>query len=484
MKKVKWGMLLLLIMSIIFLTTYYIFYYHVYKINLNVIDGDYVRVLYKSNYTDLGANAKACSLNRCKDLTDIIEINNNVDTSVIGEYQVDYVLNYNNKKYNKSRKVFVYEEEKPIITLNGDDSVKVCPNKKFEELGYKAIDNYDGDITDNLIVKEDNASISYSVTDSSGNSTTVFRKVIYEDKEKPVISLKGKNNMSIYVGSKYNEPGYVASDNCDGNITNKVKVTNNININVKGVYIIKYEVSDSEGNTTSVNRTVNVYDFNTSNANDYIKSLENYINEKNYHVSIGYYNFRTGYTYTYNANTVYYGASLVKTVDALYAYERLNLTSDIKELVNKAISVSDNDAHKKLVDMIGRDNLKRYADNNIGTKNFLDVRSSFEDYYGNTTVYDQMNIWKYLYKFINSHSNGDELKSYFINYYGAYLLFPGCPLLMHKYGKTNQYYHDVGIVLDDSPYLVVILTTESYNDVKKIISDLSSKIYEFNSYVG
>lgn len=55
---------------------------------------------------------------------------------------------------------------------------------------------------------------------------------------------------------------------------------------------------------------------------------------------------------------------------------------------------------------------------------------------------------------------------------------------MHKYGKTNQYYHDVGIVLDDSPYIVVVLTTESYNDVQKIISDLSSKIYKLNSYVS
>lgn len=484
MKKIKYILLFTLILSIIFLVAFYISYCFLYKIHFNIIGEDNIRVLYNTEYKDLGATAKVCILGKCNDLTKTIEVDNNVDTSVVGEYKISYILKYNDKEYKKVRKIFVYEDDKPVITLKGENNVKVCPNKEYEELGYTAIDNYDGDITDRVIVSKKDDSVSYMVTDISGNNTTVVRKIIYEDKEKPVITLKGNKNTSVYLGNKYNEPGYEATDNCDGNITNKVKVTSNVNTNVKGKYSIKYEVSDSNGNNYSISRNVNVYDFNVNNGSEYINSLENYINDNNYHVSIGYYNLRNGYTYTYNANTVYYGASLVKTVDAIYAYEKMNLTSEVKELVKKAISVSDNDAHKKLVDMIGRDNLKKYADSTIGTKNFLDVRTSFAEYYGNTTVYDQMAIWKYLYKVINNNVNGEELKSYFINGYGAYLRFSGCPWIMHKYGKTNQYYHDVGIVLDDSPYIIVILTTDGYNDVQKIISDLSSKIYKFNSYVG
>lgn len=483
MKRLKWVILFVLILSIIFLVTYYACYYHIYKVNLTIIGDSYVKVLYDTEYKDLGATANVCALKKCKNITDSIKVINNINTSVIGEYKVEYTLEYNGKKYKKIRDVFVYEDEKPVINLTGGTDVKICPNKDYYELGYSATDNYDGDITDKVFIEYSGDKVTYSVSDYSENSTKVTRNLIREDKEKPVINLKGKKNISIYAGNKYNEPGYEAKDNCDENITNKVKVTNGVNTNVKGTYTIKYEVSDSSGNVSTATRTVNVYDFNVNSYSEYIKSLENYINEKNYQVSIGYYNINRGYTYTYNAGTVYYGASLVKTVDAIYAYEKLNLTSEIRDLVSRAISVSDNDAHKKLVDMIGRDNLKNYADRVIGTKNFLNVRTSFADYYGNTTVYDQMAIMRYLYKVINNNINGDELKSYFINSYGAYLRFTGCPLIMHKYGKTNQYYHDVGIVLANSPYVVVILTTEGYNDVQKIISDLSSKIYKFNSYI-
>ena len=51
------------------------------------------------------------------------------------------------------------------------------------------------------------------------------------------------------------------------------------------------------------------------------KNEKSTIKEKNYNVSIGYVNLRTGYTYKYNEGTVYYGASLAKTVTAMYLTE-------------------------------------------------------------------------------------------------------------------------------------------------------------------
>ena len=71
-----------------------------------------------------------------------------------------------------------------------------------------------------------------------------------------MITLNGNSTVSIFAGNNYNEPGYNASDNCDGDITSKVVVTSNVNTNVVGTYKIKYEVVDSSNNTFSIERTV------------------------------------------------------------------------------------------------------------------------------------------------------------------------------------------------------------------------------------
>ena len=50
---------------------------------------------------------------------------------------------------------------------------------------------------------------------------------------------------------------------------------------------------------------------------------------------------------------------------------------------------------------------------------------------------------------------------------------------MHKYGYYGQYYHDVGIVLDDEPYIVVILTNHGSDNKKEIINNLSNLMYKY-----
>lgn len=47
------------------------------------------------------------------------------------------------------------------------------------------------------------------------------------------------------------------------------------------------------------------------------EEITNYIG-RNYYASVGYYDVLTGFSYNYQNDVVYYGASLVKIVDALY----------------------------------------------------------------------------------------------------------------------------------------------------------------------
>ena len=78
-----------------------------------------------------------------------------------------------------------------------------------------------------------------------------------EDKTPPVITLKGKNPLYLTVGDSYKEPGYIANDDVDGNITDKVSVNyGNLDTDKKGTYKIIYSVKDSSGNESKTERTV------------------------------------------------------------------------------------------------------------------------------------------------------------------------------------------------------------------------------------
>lgn len=434
----------------------------------------------EDEYTEFGATAKMCSLNKCVDLSDDVVIKEKVNTSVVGDYKVIYQIDYNNKLYTEERNVTVVDTISPVITLTGSKSIQLCPNENYVEEGYGALDNYDGDITNKVIIKEENNVISYNVVDSANNSTEEFRNIEKIDITKPVIKLNGSSTITLKLNEEYKEYGVTVTDNCDMISSDKVDISHNIDTSKEGTYNVTYTVKDESGNVGTATRTVKVKKpvvFDTINKNDYIDSLEAYIKDKNYNVSLGYVNLNTGYTYLYNEKVVYYGASLVKTVDALYVYEKLNFNEATRKKVESAISVSDNTAHRQLVDLIGIENLRSYG-RELGANKFLTRSNS--DYFGNTTVKDQITIWKYLYEFINSNSKGSELKNYFINTYCNYLLFDGIPTTMHKYGYYGSYFHDVGIVYSDNPYLVVILTKHGNGDFKSVVQDLSKKIYELN----
>ena len=109
-----------------------------------------------------------------------------------GSYEVKYSLQVKNKIINKVRKVNVVDNISPEITLKGSDNIKLYESSDYEEPGFIAFDNYDGDITKNVIVQNDikeeigDYKITYIVEDSSGNKTMVTRNVKILDKKKNI----------------------------------------------------------------------------------------------------------------------------------------------------------------------------------------------------------------------------------------------------------------------------------------------------------
>jgi hypothetical protein len=79
---------------------------------------------------------------------------------------------------------------------------------------------------------------------------------------RPVILLLGGSSVTTLVGLDYFDLGAVAYDDADGDITDKITVTSNIDINTAGTYLVKYNVTNNAGHAaTEVEREVTVLTF-------------------------------------------------------------------------------------------------------------------------------------------------------------------------------------------------------------------------------
>ena len=96
------------------------------------------------------------------------------------------------------------------------------------------------------------------MTDSSGNPGYAEREVPYYDPIPPEITLEGDADMAITTGTFYQEPGYSALDNVDGDLTQQVQVDGEVDWLTPGTYSMTYTVTDGYKNTTTVTRTVEV----------------------------------------------------------------------------------------------------------------------------------------------------------------------------------------------------------------------------------
>ena len=72
------------------------------------------------------------------------------------------------------------------------------------------------------------------------------QNVIIDDITNPVIVLE-EGTVVIEVHSAYNEPGYTATDDKDGDITGNVVVNGTVDTEVVGEYTLTYTVSDNAG---------------------------------------------------------------------------------------------------------------------------------------------------------------------------------------------------------------------------------------------
>lgn len=225
-------------------------YFLIPQIKLN---GDRVVTLnYKEKYKEEGFSGSYLNEN----ITDEIEVKGKVDPNKLGTYEITYTYKKGWIKKKVVRKVVVEDTSKPVIEISENKNIYLCPGSKYKKEKVKAYDNYDGDLSNKVKIDVSSDEVIYSVEDSSGNETVVKKKLVYEDNEAPKLTLIGGTQTFTFIGDSYNELGYQALDNCDGDITNKVKVINNVDTSKGGNYEVKYEITDTSGNKNIISRLV------------------------------------------------------------------------------------------------------------------------------------------------------------------------------------------------------------------------------------
>ena len=221
-----------------------------------------------STYTDSGATAQD---NYDGDITDDIVTVSTVDASTVGTYTVTYDVSdaNNNDAVQVIRTVNVVDTTIPVITLTGDATVTIEVGSTYTDSGATAQDNYDGDITDDIVTVNTvdtstvgTYTVTYDVSDANNNDAVqVIRTVNVVDTTIPVITLTGDATVTIEVGATYTDAGATAQDNYDGDITSSIVTVSTVNTSIVGVYSVSYNVTDTNGNPAAeVTRTVNVVD--------------------------------------------------------------------------------------------------------------------------------------------------------------------------------------------------------------------------------
>lgn len=119
----------------------------------------------------------------------------------------------------------------------------------------------------NKITGPDGIVVTYTATDSAGQTSSATRRVFLVDQTPPVLELAGNftaaNPLVVESGrgyQGYQDPGVRAMDAVDGNLTRAVVVDGGgaIDGNVPGDFVVSFSVSDQSGNAATATRHVRV----------------------------------------------------------------------------------------------------------------------------------------------------------------------------------------------------------------------------------
>ena len=236
-----------------------------------------------SDFSDPGAVATDIQEG---DISSSIIVTGEVDTEEVGVYGIAYNVadSEGNNAFAVTRTVTILDALSSSITLIGDENLTVEGGSTYQDPGISAIDDVDGDISNNVVVTctvapENSNSIEtglidtfvlgeyilvYTITDAAGNSSSISRTVTVVDTTPPEIIGFNDNEYILHPqGDTYLAPNIQVIDIIDGDITANAVFSYQLNglglegptdvpeidVNFRRIYIESITASDSSGNT-------------------------------------------------------------------------------------------------------------------------------------------------------------------------------------------------------------------------------------------
>lgn len=244
-----------------------------------------------------------------------------------------------------------------------------------------------------------------------------------------------------------------------------------------------------------------------------IKDLNNDFLEETYKgnkVAYYYKNEKTGDIISYNEDICFYAASSIKVLVCLMLfikankgeidlnkkilismedlkqdtgiikYQKENTEYSILELIKLTIIESDNTAYLKLVDIVGKENIKKFG-LELGASHTMESKPT--DSFGIINCNDMIIYWEAVKRFIDSNERyGMILKKYLLN--PSFKIVSDSTLKNHsfvrKYGSWDIAYHEAGYI-DDEYYLIILTQLNKFDYRKKFVNRTAKKIIKINS---
>lgn len=239
-----------------------------------------------------------------------------------------------------------------------------------------------------------------------------------------------------------------------------------------------------------------------SKVNNIDLELKNYLGDSIENIDLIYYNINSGNSIEYNKDDEFMAASTYKLLLNIVAYENIKdgfvsideeipyyyhhyeegtgllqnmyfKSIDLKTLLDYSIIYSDNIATNMIADYLGgHENIRKEGSEilNINISLEENVLTAEEMFKALKYIYDhkEESYFNHLLDIMTETIFNDRLDKYLPE-----------EIVAHKIGSIDSYVHDVGIVLTDNPYFLIIYTNElEYADEK--ISDISRIIYNLN----
>lgn len=261
---------------------------------------------------------------------------------------------------------------------------------------------------------------------------------------------------------------------------------------------------------------INIEESN-SDIQEYIKKLDNLYKESNKYFSFLYQDLYSGFTVSYNEDAPIFTASTIKAPAMIYLYEgasrgevnldevltytskyysggtgvlqnrSVNTNYSIEELVGYTIHNSDNIAYRMLMDRFSRKEMYEFWKGK-GTKYIF----SDDTIWGFVSAKDASIYMRELYRFYNDDKEyGTRLMEHFKN--------ASWKLVTDKSGRLNTAnkggwsgiaIHDVAIVFDKNPYILVVMSNlgeEDYSylfqNTNKLVGSLHEAYWKYKEQI-